>query len=139
MEITKVELDNTIINYNFSQPSHFDFRETNCLTFYTCGVFGRNYKNKVKFCRDINVCLNISNLIQNFGNDKMNYLNVAEILDNNQKKTILTPRSLIKLNFPAINNDILIEYFSNSGTYYLYYFKSDFLDWFISKLQKKID
>ena len=137
MEVAKIELDNRVVNYKFSQPSPFDFRETNWYTFYTCGFCGRNYKKKVKFCKNVNVCLNISQLIQTFGNEKMNMLNVAEIVDDSQKKTILTPKSLIKLYFPNIDNEILLEYFSNTGTYYLYYFENKFLNWFVDQLQKK--
>ena len=74
MEVAKIELDNKLIEYKFSQASLFDSREANCFTIFLCFI-GRNYKKKVKFCKNANVCLNISQLIQTFGNEKMNMLN----------------------------------------------------------------
>lgn len=44
--IAQVQIDNQIVNYTFNQPSFTDFKETDWIGAYTCGLFVKKKKKK---------------------------------------------------------------------------------------------
>ena len=138
MNFAEVQIDSKVIKYIFIEASTFyDIRESDFLTFYSCGLYGRYMKKKKRITNNNIVNINISNLLDNF--DSKNNYNTFEITENKKKINIFTIQKLTKIYFPDYDQDILIEYFSDSNAYYLYYFESDYLEWFTNELLKKID